>query len=61
MFYQRGQNDYGPFAVLTWIQARNYASNQATLFDEAYYFRNPPENLVNARMLTLKHIQTQSR
>ena len=61
MFYQKGQNDHGHFAALTWIQARNYANYQATLFHESYYFRNPPEKLVNARMFTLKHIQTQSR
>ena len=61
LWFQKEENEYGPFAGLCWIQSKDYQNNQATMFHLAYYFRNPPETLLTLRMLTLKYMTTQSR
>ena len=61
LWLQREENEHGPFAALTWIQHRDYQSDQAMLFHMSFFQRNPPESLLNLNMLTLKYITTQSR
>ena len=61
LWFQRGENEYGPYAALIWILNRNYQNNQAVLFQNEYYIRNPPKTLSDLNMFTLKHITTQSR
>ena len=61
LFWQRDENEYGPFASLTWVQARDYQTNQSTLIQLSYYLRNPPPNVSNLNMFTLKHITTAAR
>ena len=61
LWFQKDENEHGPFAAITWIQTRDYQSNQATLFQEAHFIRNPPESMLDLKMLTLKHLTTQSR
>ena len=60
-WFQRDENEYGPFGAYTWVQMRNYQDNQATLFSLSYYVRNPSASLLDLKMFTLKHITTQSR
>ena len=61
LLFQREENEHGPFAAITSIQTKDYKNNQATLFRMSRYDRNPPESVLNLKMLTLKHITTQSR
>ena len=60
-WFQRDENEYGPFPALVWIQTKDYQSNQATLVYMSSFVRNPPKSVLNVRMLTLKYLTTQSR